>query len=528
MSNIIFDGPNKLMVVASGIQELDAEVDVYSDWKEWLIEDNNSKYLQALRTSGGDPTVPGQFVAPFYFLMNGWRMRPYEGDHQLVVNGNLFVDGGGNPFVPTVGAYNVLVTLNVSNLATAIISQLEISNLQRLIETGREHHTGTGNIWYWDPYGGDDLNDGTAQADAFKTFAKTHDSAVNNNHDIIICVPGDPGGVTTTTENCTISKNYLFVRGPGRDFRVAPTTGRAFTVISNGVEVSSMIAESADDCAIVVEGGDFALLKTLWIDSSALNSIEINNSDHSRIGKVHVKDSLSNGLAVGNNVADLHIDELDVHYSSGHGITLSGTNIDSVKIKATLSCENGGYGLNIGSGAECTTINADVTIANNTLGNINDEGIDTSFGGDIQADIITDKVWDESQSGHTSAGTFGNYLDSKVSEAGGGGLTASGVEIDAITIKLPSGDIAESGEYTTLLNNIEAYVLRTLGLTQENYYLDNTEYTSYQGAKLLTGGRLRIYSSAGSVGTGSDVIATYQITSVWTNDELDTYKVVKQ
>jgi hypothetical protein len=71
-------------------------------------------------------------------------------------------------------------------------------------------------------------------------------------------------------------------------------------------------------------------------------------------------------------------------------------------------------------------------------------------------------------------------------------------------------------------------ILRNLGLSQENYYLDQTVYISYQGAKLLTGGRIRVYSDAVSVGTDSNVIATYIITASWTDDKLQTYKVVKQ
>jgi hypothetical protein len=70
-------------------------------------------------------------------------------------------------------------------------------------------------------------------------------------------------------------------------------------------------------------------------------------------------------------------------------------------------------------------------------------------------------------------------------------------------------------------------VARLLGLAQENYYLDQTSYDTYNGIKLLTSGRMRVYSQAGSVGTGSDVIATYTITATWNNDELQTYQVVK-
>jgi hypothetical protein len=78
-------------------------------------ESPNSIWLQALRTVGGDPIGGGQEVSPYFFLTNGWRMRPYEGNHRLIVDGNFFVDGGGNPFVPTLGAYNVVVELQTSS-----------------------------------------------------------------------------------------------------------------------------------------------------------------------------------------------------------------------------------------------------------------------------------------------------------------------------------------------------------------------------------------------------------------------------
>lgn len=51
--------------------------------------------------------------------------------------------------------------------------------------------------------------------------------------------------------------------------------------------------------------------------------------------------------------------------------------------------------------------------------------------GAIDADALAadavDEVWDEAQSGHTSAGTFGYYLDSQVSAAGGESLTAADI-----------------------------------------------------------------------------------------------------
>jgi hypothetical protein len=77
-------------------------------------------------------------------------------------------------------------------------------------------------------------------------------------------------------------------------------------------------------------------------------------------------------------------------------------------------------------------------------------------------------------------------------------------------------------------NAIAALVLRALGLMQENYYMDQTSYTDYNGAKLLNSGRIRLYSVAGSVGTANNVLATYLITAVWSAGQLSTYQVVKQ
>lgn len=68
------------------------------------------------------------------------------------------------------------------------------------------------------------------------------------------------------------------------------------------------------------------------------------------------------------------------------------------------------------------------------------------------------------------------------------------------------------------------WLQRTLGLVQENFYLDNTVFSGSN----MTSGRLRIYSDAASVSTTSNVIGTYTITATYdANNALDTYKIVK-
>lgn len=122
---VTFDGSQKLIIVNTGETDLDAKIDIYSAWKKWIINESGVKYLQALRTVGGDPLVGSQTISPYFFLLNGWRLRPYEGDHRLTLSGNLFEDSGANPFVPTLGSYNVLINLVTS--PQSITTTIEVS-----------------------------------------------------------------------------------------------------------------------------------------------------------------------------------------------------------------------------------------------------------------------------------------------------------------------------------------------------------------------------------------------------------------
>ncbi len=116
---VTFNGTDKKIIVNDAITELDVQVDLYSDWKEWSQENDNSKYLPAIRTVGGDPTTGVKSVAPYFFLTNGWKIRPQEADHTLIITGNLFVDEPGtygyNLTIPTLGDYTVTVVLSTTS-----------------------------------------------------------------------------------------------------------------------------------------------------------------------------------------------------------------------------------------------------------------------------------------------------------------------------------------------------------------------------------------------------------------------------
>ena len=121
---VTFDGVNKLIIVNYGETTLDFGEDVYSAWKEWILVRENAKYLAALRTVGGDPTVGTDALGGTYFLINDWQMRTWEGDHTLTIVGNFYQDDGLPRFVPTLRPHNIQIFGQVSNLIDRIVQEV--------------------------------------------------------------------------------------------------------------------------------------------------------------------------------------------------------------------------------------------------------------------------------------------------------------------------------------------------------------------------------------------------------------------
>jgi len=122
-----FDGPNKLIKVNNDVTSLDVQEDIYSGWKEWLFQLDNSKFDQALSAIGGDPITDTSKVGITYFLENGWRVKTWEGDHELVVDGNLYTrEPGGDPFIPPDGEWMVTFSSTRSNLVDVVTAQASL------------------------------------------------------------------------------------------------------------------------------------------------------------------------------------------------------------------------------------------------------------------------------------------------------------------------------------------------------------------------------------------------------------------
>ena len=110
---VTFDGLTKQIIINAEVTSIDIKTDIYSSWKEWVAVRDNSKFLQAVRTIGGDSVGGGLYAGDIYFLMNGWQIVVNQA---VAATGILYHDDGLAPFIITPGGG---ITSTVSNLAYA-------------------------------------------------------------------------------------------------------------------------------------------------------------------------------------------------------------------------------------------------------------------------------------------------------------------------------------------------------------------------------------------------------------------------
>lgn len=112
---IVVDGATRRIVLDSASV---TAAQIWSAWVDWHA--SNPQWFLAFRQVGGDALGAGLFIPPYFFLLNGWRVRPMESNHNLTITGNLFVEGGGVPVVSTLGTFQVNVNYTVPVQAQGI------------------------------------------------------------------------------------------------------------------------------------------------------------------------------------------------------------------------------------------------------------------------------------------------------------------------------------------------------------------------------------------------------------------------
>lgn len=114
MSEMVCFLPDERRVVCTtGIAELDLRADLYGAAKRaWRINPDLASLRFPIRAVGGIPINPnlGIYVPSYFYLLYGWRLRPWEGTHTLRLSGGiLLTDEYDSPIVPTLGDYNAMI-----------------------------------------------------------------------------------------------------------------------------------------------------------------------------------------------------------------------------------------------------------------------------------------------------------------------------------------------------------------------------------------------------------------------------------
>lgn len=296
---------------------------------------------------------------------------------------------------PTVAAGDVIIrgicgvtdlhtgvaTVNVDDvIAPTAITSLEAERLRRLVESQRPHHKAYGRMLFWNPVSGDDANDGLSPTAAVQTFAHVHDLAIDEGHDVIIAMPDPsaPGGINST-EQLVISKKFVFLRGPGRDFHIKPTatTGDTVTITGVGVEVCGLLVNTAntgiDQHALRVSA-DFAKIDDIWIETSKLSAVEITGSTLTHINRLTAIGTDADAIVLDGG-SDCILEDCCLCNNGGNGIRIKSGSM-MPRLMRNHCVGNSAYGIKIEVGAE-QTVMAGNQQGSNMLGDILDEGTAT-------------------------------------------------------------------------------------------------------------------------------------------------------
>lgn len=296
----------------------------------------------------------------------------------------------------------VLGTTAVAQINAEIVP--EILNTNQLIESQRGTHTVTGDIYYWDPENGNDSNDGLTKATARATFQSIHDNLVtDNNHDVIMAIAGNASGATVTTEKFTISKNYTFLRGPGRDFKIiADASGDVVTITGTGVEVSGVVVQThtaGTGIAINVNGGDFANIHNVWVEFSRSHGIQLKDTSYSIVKDViifNAGDTSGHGIMLDGSgvVTTQHnlIHDVSIHDCGNDGVHLKGAMCEHNSVyggnAGTHIYNNGGWGIiDNGTAVSSHVLGPNLAAHDNTSGDIS-----LTATGSIQENDVANKI----------------------------------------------------------------------------------------------------------------------------------------
>jgi hypothetical protein len=121
----IFDGQNKRIhidnsAVVDGVVRFTPE-QLWSRWVDWYLTDDNSKYQQALRITGGDAIGGGQYIGNYLFFRNdlGWRGVPPTIDGvTIIIDGAFYGEDATIPVMENNPNQETDLIINRSSMVT--------------------------------------------------------------------------------------------------------------------------------------------------------------------------------------------------------------------------------------------------------------------------------------------------------------------------------------------------------------------------------------------------------------------------
>jgi len=347
-------------------------------------------------------TIGGVTLARSVEIINGYTITFENGAYAV----NL-TESNNN--ISDVVNLNTVSIRSANSAGLTSFPQIDLQNIKLLVENLRADHTGQGTIFYWNPDAGDDNLTGLTQDDAVATFAQAHSLATSGAHDIIVALSGSIG-ITTTTEAIEITKNDVFLRGPGSGFQIIPTSTTAPTVKINalGVEVSSMVVGTAatggQNAIEVATGANDFLIKDIRIPDAQNDGINVSGTvAFGKIDSVFIEDAIGDGVHLDGDIHHVTITGAEIEGCGGNGIYFSGTTVR----ECVICCEtklytNTGYGIRIDSPGTRIFIDQDVSIYGNTAGTLLDNGTATEIRS-VWTDDLTESYPVDGQSAATPA-----------------------------------------------------------------------------------------------------------------------------
>jgi len=356
----------------------------------------------------------------------------------------------------------------------------QFRTVHTMVEHQRGSHTGQpiGNIYYVDPTNGDTHANGNRGgiSDPYAGVQDCHDNAVtDSNHDVIILLSGASAGPTTLTEDVTLSKRYLFVRGPGRDFIWTRSGGGdTISITADGIELSGFqinTAATGSGVGVQITDADFIRIHNCWINDTRGDGVSILRGENCMIHDNVFIDSGQSGTGHGIEVDGSsgssnynHIYDNHFRDCQGDSIRISGGTTNNTFIERNQIEGSTDNGILIGSSSTDAFV-AYNNIGNSTTSDINDGGTTTVLiGNSAGVDVV--KI--------SSSATAADNLEE----------TMETVTLGAISDGSPSATSFDTDLSSTNADEFNGKVLvfrndATMGV-------EATLITDYDGAGILT------------------------------------------